>query len=901
MIKALRQKISGLEILSNENKLEGIANANIMNFNDKSRQNGNQVENSVKHKGLVLKVRGSSSCQGRCGNHPQPYHCGCDPECETFKTAVFDYFDICPQNNITGNRNITLFTCTPLQDPRFAVMLINKCPSNWGNDFIRSICEAQVPARHQQIIQTWPVFDEYGDNYQNIFCAICNSLSITTVQPWNISYRLSLDEQYTSNKECAISGQGSKYFGKRLRFCVLQAFQSCPDTYVNQSIAETCQSYTDYICSGGGKYYKNIQCALCNGVKVNTDSSINLCILSHRDHEAILHSIWNFNDEVLAATQRNAVSCEGKDFVFDPYTGHCRTLSCSPGFQLNRNSDCVLPSNIDNRIDTICCQRQESWIISETDYYAYESTANPEYDAAVKETCLLNILNISYDDNNDASWSKNNLNSWFTSKILIQIVDTKCNMVGKLDEIMLNSGNALALCGYQHLNYLFVGMNFPGHYDTCDGEWFEGKSADFISVNITHLAEVLLFNEEYILVKTIIHQVLYADKWQSGSFTKEETVLVCGDRVFPIQLTCPVITLTSDEYYINTTENSSRVAIFRNSFFKEHEYFIYPDGRLQICADKLSPFLANLFVYNGYMAIVNIAGNVFSCCGLTAIYGVHCVYCKLRNFHGRAIMNLSVALFFAQLIPILSSQLRTTGLLCVLAAVLSHFMWLSAFIWMSIIAVNLFDTFVYNQLLTLQARQEKESSFIYRYLIPFSGWGTALIIVIICTFLHIYGSQDSFNYATTSPCWIPRSRDNLLAFGVPVGIALSLNLTLFVITVISLYQMRSQQLQLQRNVKEMIPQNVKICLKMSLLMGISWIWGFLASFFNKEPLWWIFVITNSCQGLFMAFSILSSSNIQDLINKKKTNTKPLPLEMQPRNRTSKSQTGNDKMSTIKIA
>lgn len=45
MINELRQKISGLEVLSNENKFEGKANAKIVNFNDKSRQNGNQVEN----------------------------------------------------------------------------------------------------------------------------------------------------------------------------------------------------------------------------------------------------------------------------------------------------------------------------------------------------------------------------------------------------------------------------------------------------------------------------------------------------------------------------------------------------------------------------------------------------------------------------------------------------------------------------------------------------------------------------------------------------------------------------------------------------------------------------------------------------------------------------------------
>ena len=50
-------------------------------------------------------------------------------------------------------------------------------------------------------------------------------------------------------------------------------------------------------------------------------------------------------------------------------------------------------------------------------------------------------------------------------------------------------------------------------------------------------------------------------------------------------------------------------------------------------------------------------------------------------------------------------------------------------------------------------------------------------------------------------------------------------------------------------------------------MGIGWTWGFLASFSNQPVLWWIFVVINSFQGVFMAFSFLRSSNIRNIIKR----------------------------------
>ena len=49
--------------------------------------------------------------------------------------------------------------------------------------------------------------------------------------------------------------------------------------------------------------------------------------------------------------------------------------------------------------------------------------------------------------------------------------------------------------------------------------------------------------------------------------------------------------------------------------------------------------------------------------------------------------------------------------------------------------------------------------------------------------------------------------------------------------------------------------------QVSAILGVSWIWGFLAGFLNMEVFWWIFVILNAYQGvlIFLSYGVAKRS------------------------------------------
>ncbi len=47
-------------------------------------------------------------------------------------------------------------------------------------------------------------------------------------------------------------------------------------------------------------------------------------------------------------------------------------------------------------------------------------------------------------------------------------------------------------------------------------------------------------------------------------------------------------------------------------------------------------------------------------------------------------------------------------------------------------------------------------------------------------------------------------------------------------------------------------------------MGVTWIIGFIASVLDNETLWWVFVLTNSLQGVLILLTTLCSSKYQGM-------------------------------------
>ncbi|KAL7852150.1 hypothetical protein SRHO_G00179350 [Serrasalmus rhombeus] len=183
-------------------------------------------------------------------------------------------------------------------------------------------------------------------------------------------------------------------------------------------------------------------------------------------------------------------------------------------------------------------------------------------------------------------------------------------------------------------------------------------------------------------------------------------------------------------------------------------------------------------------------------------------------------------------------------LLCAVLAGVLHFLFLSAFVWMSIEAVLLF--IVVKNLTQIRPKMEMLSwkcLTVIGYIIPLTVVGVSIGVVP-----EGYGSKQ---------CWLKTTQDFLWSFLGPVCVILALNLILFisigVLMVSTLRKLNNEVLQtkLTRSDNDLIKSVMLKVLLQFVIIGCSWILGFFTE--SSDVMMILFLIFNSQQGTFIFF------------------------------------------------
>ena len=144
----------------------------------------------------------------------------------------------------------------------------------------------------------------------------------------------------------------------------------------------------------------------------------------------------------------------------------------------------------------------------------------------------------------------------------------------------------------------------------------------------------------------------------------------------------------------------------------------------------------------------------------------------------------------------------------------------------------------------------------------FSGILVAAVFVLIFALRDHYGVFGS-DYGKSDICWLGTRNSKLFLFIVPFGVLLSFNVFLFFIVAHRLYKnQKSSQRSLGKLGRKRQTQNILVCVKLSTLMGFSWLFGLLQIAVETETdiYAYFFVIFVSFQGLFICVSFLFKRN-----------------------------------------
>ena len=249
------------------------------------------------------------------------------------------------------------------------------------------------------------------------------------------------------------------------------------------------------------------------------------------------------------------------------------------------------------------------------------------------------------------------------------------------------------------------------------------------------------------------------------------------------------------------------------------------------------------------LEILTYVGCGLSIVGSCILLVTYCVLKELRTLAGKLVMNLSASILISD--TVLAGLLAANSFLrsqefCVAISILLHNTFLTRFCWMSIIAVHIAivstNPFSSNKSRVSEGKQCKE--FLVCMMI---GWCLPLVVVGTCIGLNFSPLHALVEYGGDGRCMITNRNAFLGAFVVPVSASILINVTCFTISSIAICCcMRGKT----------IVSNFRVFIALSSLMGVTWLCGFVAMLIDNVIPWYIFVVLNSTQGLFVFVMML---------------------------------------------
>ena len=267
------------------------------------------------------------------------------------------------------------------------------------------------------------------------------------------------------------------------------------------------------------------------------------------------------------------------------------------------------------------------------------------------------------------------------------------------------------------------------------------------------------------------------------------------------------------------------------------------------------PFSPLLDKFENHYSSVAYVCLVFSIICLTLYLILFCLVPDLRNLSGKNLSSLCVSLItvyccFA-IAPL--GWLQSDVQFCKLIAFVKYYGLLASFGWTGVIAFDIYQT-IRNSLSSFRYKTGPQTARFVTY--SLICWSLPLFAVVFAWLTDIgqfdHSIPDEFkpNFSRTKECWFGNRKTLLAFFVLPVGVITVLNLTFFLLTSKSLL-LTTNRNKLKHSGSSASKFDFNLYLRLFLLMGLTWMTGFLTTYFDKIYLWYLFTLFNTLQGVFI--------------------------------------------------
>ncbi|XP_054718269.1 uncharacterized protein LOC129227697 isoform X2 [Uloborus diversus] len=325
----------------------------------------------------ILKLNASCSPKDTCAlprdlDNSADHNCDCSSLCVLYDTCCIDSHVL----NISSKYDRPA-TCRYLGQSQEAIFMIEDCSSSYaGAMAIRRRCE-QTSKNWSDPFNNIPVTNPYSQKtYKSLFCALCNSENVTDLTMWQVMMDCSSLNDYmqmcTENRDFVLNNM--VYISEKglwglwswdsksdwkfrylpihfhvppglkdvVKHCRPNLISDCPTSWQDSRTRKLCKSYMGAIYINE-EAYRNVHCAICNGVEDLSNLSCHDSINATRLFKSPTMSFGLLLDIDLRHGDAvgNVDKTCGEEEVYDPFSKKCRTIECPiPGFTL-KNRKCV--------------------------------------------------------------------------------------------------------------------------------------------------------------------------------------------------------------------------------------------------------------------------------------------------------------------------------------------------------------------------------------------------------------------------------------------------------------------------------------------------------------------------------------------------------------------------------
>ena len=757
-------------------------------------------------------------------------------------------------------------------------LVVSKCKEN--NEY-STRCESpsdlvsQIPVTNGDII------------FANINCALCNGYTNnkplktllacgyhSTLVYYYYKHRSKKEFYEYVHSRCDMSYIVDEKFEVR-NSCELM-YMNATATYPGNTLPKQPESYSCKLCSkytfefGSTKHntmrYKNPHCALCFGLQTrivqhiaqknnsmcNKYVAIKVNTNSYRIIPSFIIELKGTHDYIFCV--KDAVNCEFHDLL----SKSCREFICPIGTAKLLADKCV-SFNISSIPQLLSS--------SKSDYYTVilvssTSLANTKLGINLHNYILHSKYVLQY-FNSDKEIRCSEIGNEYSSLIMkrnVSNTDLLCTLFtipqAYYEYVMIegtNISNNPNVHQQIYLNHLIDNLpslecakGSPEFVKSLDMQGYILDGFEYPRTFIPHNS-TLNYSTEYVPMSFSIDR----------HNTSNRNAYICRAKL----TLCTTVTFTSSQYQVSSDGYVNFKGYEKHNIrVNGDDTVILKDGHLVTCLNvarqlrRLEPHLV-LDLNRKIVLLLGLIGTVISLCSAALVLIIYGYLPALRQGPGKYVMGLISSLMVAQLSFLFSKLPSDEMPWCILVAACQHFAWISSFVWMNIIAIDLYTTFRDGSKTVRKKRCNKITTPLFACV----AWLLPLIAVVVIASL----SRDTvYGHGINDQCFIKEEYVYLL-FVFPLGISVLINLILFYLIV---HYVRSTISSIP---KYNASWEFTIYIKISTLLGFNWLFGFISLYWRSQVvIWYIFIVLNTLQGFFILLAFICNKKTIGLIKLK---------------------------------